>query len=248
MAQPADATGLEAWGLVVVDMQNDFLSADGYYARRAALEEQVAQGAMTREARDRLLSEPSSAPSGDLRYRAESLPRLVAGITTAVEHARTRQRPIAYLRAVYSPEFDVAPPFLRHDPERTHHPCPPESWGAGFIEPVGRLIAARPRSSRERVITKHTLDGFWRTGLLRFLRGEGVRSVVIVGVETHACVLATAVSASIRQFRTVILDDCVWTPKEVLGQGALAIFRDAFGATARGDGDGLRAVDDGRSP
>jgi nicotinamidase-related amidase len=237
MAQPAGATEPDAWGLVVVDMQNDFLSEGGYYARRAALDQQVAHGTMTAEERDRILSQPGAPPPGDRRYRGPSLPRVVANITAVIEHARRQQRPIAYVQAVYSLDFDAKPPFLRRDPRRAHHPCRPHSWGAALIEPIRRLTAEGAPSSRERVIAKHTFDGFGGTGLLEFLREEGARTVKIVGVETHVCVLATALSASLNQFTTVILDDCVWTAQEALGQSALAIFRDAFGSTAHGAGD-----------
>jgi nicotinamidase-related amidase len=85
----------------------------------------------------------------------------------------------------------------------------------------------------EKVIVKHTLDGFFQTGLAQFLRKRQVETVVIVGVETHVCVMATAQSASVNQFETIILEDCIWTAREELGQGALAIFRDAWGSTAR---------------
>jgi nicotinamidase-related amidase len=241
MTQPAGATGPDAWGLVVVDMQNDFLAEGGYYARRAALDQQVVHGTMTAEERDRILTRPGAAPPGGLRYREESLPRVVANITAVIEHARRRERPIAYLQAVYSLAFETRPPFLWHDPRRAHYPCQPHSWGAALIEPIRRLTAGGSASSRERVIAKHTFDGFCGTGLLEFLREEDVRTVMIVGVETHVCVLTTAQSAAINQFTTIILEDCVWTAKEPLGQSALAIFRDAFGSTAHSDGDGPRA-------
>jgi nicotinamidase-related amidase len=224
---------LEEWGLVVVDMQNDFLAAGGYYARRGELDEQVAQKTLTVEARDRLLSQPSTALTEEFNYRATALPRVVANIRTVIEQARMQRRPVAYLKAVYSREFEVQPPSLRQDPDREHYPCKPHSWGAAFIQPINELIVARPAPSIERVIEKHTFDGFFQTELLPFLRERTVKTVVIVGVETHVCVLKTAQSASISQFKAIILDDCVWTAREELGQGALEIFRDAFGATAR---------------
>jgi nicotinamidase-related amidase len=223
----------ERWGLVVVDMQNDFLAAGGYYARRRDLDEQIAQGTMTAAARNRLLSQPSTALPGGFSYRVESLPRIVANIATVIEHARTQQRPIAYLKAVYSREFDVQPPFLQQEPNREHYPCKPDSWGTAFIEPINQFTIARHTAYRERVIEKHTFDGFFQTDLLQFLRGTGVQTVVIVGVETHVCVMTTAQSASINQFKALILEDCVWTANEDLGQMALAIFRDAFGSTAQ---------------
>lgn len=233
MEQNASVTGFANWGLVVVDMQNDFLAASGYYARRSDLDEQVRQGTLTRKKRTHLLSQLSVAPPGGFRYRVMSLSPIVANICTTIEQARKKQRPIAYMKAVYSREFDVQPPFLRLEHDRKHYPCKPTSWGAGFIEPIRRLIAAKQTTSDERVIEKHTFDGFFQTELLPFLRERQVETVAIVGVETHVCVLATAQSASVNQFKTLILEDCIWTAKEELGQDALAIFRDAFGSTAR---------------
>ncbi len=214
-------------------MQNDFLAARGYYAQRSELDKQVGRGTLIIEKRNRLLCRPRGAPRGRFRYRARRLPSIVANICAVIEHARTKQRPITYLRAVYSCEFDVQPPFLRQEPDRKHYPCKPTSWGSGFIEPISRLIEGRQITSSERVIEKHTFDGFFQTELLQFLRERQVQTVAIVGVETHVCVLATAQSASVNQFKTIILEDCIWTAKEELGQGALAIFRDAFGSTSR---------------
>lgn len=235
MAQDPGAPAPPDWGLVVVDMQNDFLAAGGYYARRRALDEQVARGETTVEARNHLLSRPSAAPPAGFTYRSDALPGIVANVVSVIERARAARRPIAYLKAVYGREFGVQPPFLRREPDRAHYPCRPDTWGSAFIEPLHRFTEAAHPAARERVITKHTLDGLSRTELLPFLREMTVQRVVIVGVETHVCVLATAQSASITHFATVILEDCVWTASEPLGQAALAIFRDAFGTTARCD-------------
>jgi nicotinamidase-related amidase len=226
---------LEEWGLVVVDMQNDFLAAGGYYARRKDLDAQIAQKVLSVEERNRLLSQPAMAAAGEFRYRDESLSPIVANIARAIGYARTRHRPIAYVRAVYSREFDVLPPSLRREPDREHYPCKPHSWGSDFIEPIKRYSAAGHRTAHEKVIEKHTFDGCFQTGLLQFLRDLKVQTVVITGVETHVCVLTTAQSAATGGFKTVILEDCVWTARDELGEHALAIFRDAFGATARLD-------------
>ncbi len=226
-------SGLEGWGLVVTDMQNDFLATGGYYARRSDLDKQVQQGNLTLEARNRLLIQPSVAPSEEFSYRARPLRPMATNVCTIIKHARAKQRPIAYLKAVYSREFDVQPPFLTREPHREHYPCKPHSWGAALIEPISQLLDTTLFDSSEKVIEKHTFDGFFQTELLQFLQTWKVETVVIVGVETHACVLATAKSASIHQFITLILEDCTWTAQEELGQGALAIFRDAFGSTSR---------------
>jgi len=233
VVENAGARGLEGWGLVVMDMQNDFLAAGGYYALRSDLDKQVGQGKLTVEAKNRLLSQPSVTPPETFSYRARSLRSVATNVCTIIKHTRANQRPIAYLKAVYSREFEVQPPFLTREPHREHYPCKPHSWGAALIEPISQLIDTRHVDSNEKVIEKHTFDGFFQTELLQLLQTWKVETVVIVGVETHVCVLTTAKSASIHQFKTLILEDCIWTAQEELGQGALAIFREAFGSTAR---------------
>ncbi len=233
MKKNFDLNRLKDWVLIVVDMQNDFLAAGGYYARRDDLDLQVASGKISMELRNRIMGQSGVAPPTKFSYRTTSLPAVATKICSVIEHARAKHRPIAYLKAVYSREFVVLPPFLTREPHREHFPCKPNSWGTAIIEPVSRLIDAKPTNLGEKVIEKHTIDGFFQTELLQFIQTKGVQTVVIVGVETHVCVFATAKSSSIHQFNTLILEDCVWTAQDALGLGALAIFREVFGYTSR---------------
>ncbi len=224
---------LEDWGLIVVDMQNDFLATGGYYARRDDLDKQVGTGKISMDFRNRVMGQPSVAPPATFSYRTTSLALIVANVCSVIKHARMKQGPVAYLQAVYSRQFDVLPPFLTREPLREHHPCRPHSGGAAFIDPISQLADIKLAHPSEKVIEKHTFDGFFQTELLQFLQTKDVQTVIIVGVETHVCVFATAKSASIHQFKTMILEDCVWTPQDELGIGALAIFREAYGSTGQ---------------
>ncbi len=137
-------TDLDGWGLVVVDMQNDFIAAGGYYARRTELDEQVAQRKLTMEARNQVLSNLDVRSPGKFacpdrnRYR-----RLWITSCRVIEYARSGRRPIAYVRAIYDREFDVRPPSLLLDPERSHYPCKPRSWGAALIEPIAQFVGTK---------------------------------------------------------------------------------------------------------
>lgn len=224
---------LEDWGLIVVDLQNDFLATGGYYARRDDLDKQVSQGELSVELRDRIMTESPEAPPAKFSCRTPSLAPVITNILSLIRHASARNRPVAYLQAVYSRDFDVQPPFFIREPLRKHHPCKPHSWGAAMIDPISLLADLKLPRSTEKVIEKHTYDGFFQTELMHWLKAEEVRTVVIAGVETHVCVFATAKSASIHQFETIILEDCVWTARDELGIGALAIFREAYGSTAK---------------
>jgi hypothetical protein len=118
---------------VVVDMQNDFIATGGYYERRTELDQRVARGKLSLEARNRLLSDLNVPHPGEFTCRVPSLLPIVDNICRVIEHARRERRPVVYLKAVYDRTFAVQPPSLRQAPERNHYPCKANSWGAALI-------------------------------------------------------------------------------------------------------------------
>lgn len=224
---------LEGWALIVVDMQNDFLAKDGYYARRKKYEQQVRQGRLTLADMANRLAQPSPAPTKGFEPRAAYLKPIIHNICRVIVRSRARRLPVAYLRAVYDHKFPLKPRFLLENPDRKHYPCKPNTWGAEFIDPIEKLIPSQKSQSREKVVEKHTFNGFFRTKLPQFLHEWNVHSVVIAGVETDICILATAQGASYHQFRAIILKDCVATARQYQAKHVLNVFRDGFGTTKR---------------
>jgi len=220
----------ENWALILVDMQNDFLAKGGYYDRKEKYEAQVRQGKLSSEEMIIRLTQPSSVPRDGFEVRIASLTTIVDIICKVVTRAKKERMKITYLRAVYDHKFDFRPRFLAN-PDRKHYPCKSRTWGAAFIDPINKLIPEKTAVSGETVIEKHTFDGFFKTDLCKFLRTRRVHTVLVAGVETHICVLATAQSASLHQFETIILEDCVATAREDLAECALEVFRDGFGNT-----------------
>lgn len=219
----------ERWALIMVDMQNDFLAKGGYYDRKEQYEAQVRQGKLSAEEMIVRLAQPSSISPDGFTARTASLTTIIDNVCRVMTCAQQEQMTIAYLKAVYDHEFDFKPRFLAN-PDRKHYPCKPQTWGAAFVDPINKLISKRT-TLRETVIEKHTFDGFFKTDLCEHLRTRRVHTVLVAGVETHICVLATAQSASLNQFKTIILEDCVATAREDLAECALEIFRDGFGDT-----------------
>ena len=208
--------------LLIVDMQNDFVSRGGYYDRR-----QNGETATALEAP----SEPQP-----FTVRTPALGKVVDRVAREIGRARREGWPIAFLLATYGHEFSRRPRFLL-GPEnagRRHHACKPGTWGSRLVDPIAALLP-RPGGKDETVLHKNTLDGFLGTDLQEFLSSRSVKTVAVVGVETHACVLSTAMSAGLHQFDTVILEDCTWTAKPDLGQMALQLFAEAFGRTTTSD-------------
>lgn len=208
--------------LIVVDLQNDFLVKGGYYDRRERI---ASANPVALERAD--LAEPSKPQPYDLRKR--ELGPIIDRISKAIVRARQLGWPIAFVLAAYGHGFDSKPGFLVKSPAtRRDFPCKPGTWGAKPIEPMLALMYPGSQNSKDEIVVhKHTLDGFADTELMGFLDARGVRSVCVCGVETDACVLATAISAS-KRFQTTMLDDCTWTSTGN-GANALEIFDNAFG-------------------
>ena len=83
--------------------------------------------------------------------------------------------------------------------------------------------------------TKKRYDCFVGTDLEFVLRATGRRTLLIAGVNTNSCVLATTVAASVRDFAVVVLEDGV---ASMMGDGAhraaLGILGASFASVASG--------------
>jgi nicotinamidase-related amidase len=61
------------------------------------------------------------------------------------------------------------------------------------------------------VDTKKRYDCFQGTDLDTALRTHGINTLLITGINTNSCVLATACAANVRDYAVVVVEDCVDT-------------------------------------
>jgi biuret amidohydrolase len=84
--------------------------------------------------------------------------------------------------------------------------------------------------------SKRRYDCFIGSELEFCLTRNGINTLLITGVNTNSCVLATAVSACVRDFATIVVEDCVDTMDgDTLHEAALSCIRTAFGWTMSAD-------------
>jgi ureidoacrylate peracid hydrolase len=78
------------------------------------------------------------------------------------------------------------------------------------IDERGRAIVPEvaPRAA-EPVIDKVRASGFFNTALDTVLRCAGIRTIVLTGMATDSCVLATAIDATARDYYVVLALDCL---------------------------------------
>lgn len=174
---PASGAAIEldprTTALLVVDMQNDFCHADGYYAR-------------------------VGRPAERINAATEPIARLLAV-------ARDAGLTIGFTRLVYDPSLP--------DISERHRVMPgawaardrrlaPGSWGSQIVDEL------QPQPG-EFVIDKADYSSFYGTDLEQILRRRGIRTLIITGTVTYACVLHTAFDAFVRDFDVIVAREAV---------------------------------------
>ncbi len=138
-------------------------------------------------------------PDGSL-YAPQSA-EAIDPVTDLVAAAREADASVIFTRDVHPPEqFEDAHYYDEFDRWGEH--VLEGSWDAELVEELG------PRES-ELVVEKHTYDAFYRTGLEGYLETHGIRDLVICGTLANVCVLHTAGSAGLRDYRPILVEDAV---------------------------------------
>nr|WP_072514128.1 isochorismatase family cysteine hydrolase [Ndongobacter massiliensis] len=142
-------------------------------------------------------------PNGLVFYpqNREVLPK----IKTVVEYFHETQRLVIYMRHSYrSGKFDRNLVTMR--------PNCIDGTGGDEIDPMLPILPT------DYQIKKRRYSAFFGTDLDLVLRENGVEQVVIVGTKTNCCIRATATDAYYRDYRVIVLSDCVATNSDVVNR------------------------------
>jgi len=138
-------------------------------------------------------------PDGSLY--APGSEEVIGPVGDAVETAREAGAEVVWTRDVHPPEqFEDA--HYYDEFERWGEHVLEGSWEAEIVEELD------PREE-ELVVVKHTYDAFYRTQLEGWLDAHGVDDLLICGTLANVCVLHTASSAGLRDYRPVLVEDAV---------------------------------------
>jgi nicotinamidase-related amidase len=138
-------------------------------------------------------------PDGSL-YAPASEDALTA-VTDLVSRARDAGANVVYTRDVHPPEqFEGA-----------HYYDEFERWGEHVLEGTwdAELHADLDVRESDHVVEKHTYDAFYRTDLEGHLATHAVHDLLVCGTLANVCVLHTAGSAGLRDFRPILVGDAV---------------------------------------
>ncbi|MFB6114442.1 MAG: cysteine hydrolase family protein [Halodesulfurarchaeum sp.] len=122
-------------------------------------------------------------------------------VRRVAEMALDRNASLLFTRDVHPPEqFDDAHYYDEFDRWGEH--VLEDSWEADIVSDL-------PVDEADHVVEKHTYDAFYRTDLEGYLESHAIDDLLIVGTLANVCVLHTASSAGLRDYRPVIVSDAV---------------------------------------
>ena len=103
---------------------------------------------------------------------------------------------------------DVHPPEQFED---AHYYDEFERWGEHVLEGSweAEIVDALDVRAEDHVVEKHTYDAFYRTALGGWLDARGIDDLLICGTLANVCVLHTAGSAGLRDYRPVLVTDAL---------------------------------------
>jgi len=117
--------------------------------------------------------------------------------------------------AVYKSGPDLRRKIEYLDPEEPRI-CIDGTWGH-------EIAAALKPLPEEILIRKHRHNSFTGTELDVLLRSNGIKTLVVTGVTTERCVLATVLGAIAKDYYVVVPPDCVAAPNPDMHKAALLV-------------------------
>jgi len=138
-------------------------------------------------------------PEGSLHAPASET--AVADVAEFVATAREAGASVVYTRDVHPPEQF----------EGNHYYDEFARWGEHVVEGSWEAQLHEDLDVREtdHVVEKHTYDAFHRTDLEGYLDTHGIDDLLICGTLANVCVLHTAGSAGLRDYRPVLVEDAI---------------------------------------
>jgi nicotinamidase-related amidase len=138
-------------------------------------------------------------PDGSLYAPASEA--AIEPITTLLGRAREAGVQVVYTRDVHPPEQF----------EEAHYYDEFERWGEHVLEGSWEAEIVDELDVREpdHVVEKHTYDAFQETEMDGWLSARGIDDLLFCGTLANVCVLHTAGSAGLRDYRPVLVDDAI---------------------------------------
>lgn len=122
-------------------------------------------------------------------------------VADLLESARAAGASVVFTRDVHPPE-QFADAHYYDEFDRWGEHVVEGSWDAQIVDDLNV-------HEDDHVVVKHTYDAFYRTDLEGYLDTHGIDDLLFVGTLANVCVLHTAGSAGLRDFRPILVEDAI---------------------------------------
>jgi len=127
--------------------------------------------------------------------------RIVPLVRKLVEFSRAQRIPVVWVKMIYDSAEDVGV-LLERSPFYKEGGLRRNSWGA-------ELVDGLEVKEGDYVVEKKRFSAFFNTTLDELLKELGVTHLLVAGVRTDFCVESTVRDAFFRDYRVVVVKDCV---------------------------------------
>ena len=134
--------------------------------------------------------------------------RIIAGTNELVGLFRSTERPIVWVRQEFAPDLSDAFLEMRRRSIQAHV--------AGT--PGAELDPRLDVRATDLMVIKKRYSAFFGTALDELLRKLNADTLILTGVNTHACIRTTAIDAYQRDLGVIFASECVGTYDEEHGQ------------------------------
>ena len=201
---------LAATALVVVDMQNDFLHPEGWFAARGVDSAPVTAVVPVVE---RLTSV----------IRRAGIPVIWLNWGIRADRANLPESFVAKARSAR------APTYAEPSPSGRGRVLVRDNWGAATID----QLTVDPSDI---LVHKHRLSGFWDNEFDSILRQRGITTLLFAGVNTDRCVFSTLQDAGFLGYDCVLVEDaCATVSPDFVRDAVLYLIRLLHGVVATSD-------------
>lgn len=216
-AEPQDIViDLSRTAVVVIDMQNDFCAAGGWFDSLGV----DLSGVHAIYPRIRAVTESA---------RSLDVPVIWVGFGTRPDRANLA--PITrYPFARVGGGIGLGDTIRGRGRSEDHKVLEKGSWGA-------QVVAELEAQRGDTYVDKHRISGFWDSPLDSILRHRDIRTVAFMGVNSDECVFATLIDGSFHGYDTIMVEDgCATSSPPNCHEAAIYQVRFCFGFTVTSEG------------
>lgn len=124
---------------------------------------------------------------------------LVKNINDLLDYARKKKMSIIFVRQEFKQDLSNAYLFMEKNG------CRVTIKGT----PGARILNELNRKENDLVVIKKRYSAFFKTDLEKLLKNKKISTLILGGINTHACVRMTAIDAYSRDFHVILAKNCI---------------------------------------